>query len=357
MEYQAWIKPENYSYIFNAMHPGYDPHPACPDGAGASGAEGTAADFRATPVTPPAEYIVIRGIASHQGGGRLLPFYRIRPTPTAVRLSTNAPTAGSYEVRFLNQLNTIVDRVAWTPGFQTSSNAPLTNGFTWILPAPTATVHQVQLLTNNTVLVSLPVSSTGPVLTNLQILPLAGPASSNRVLLTWQASTNLSATAPTPAHWRHQVYYSYDSGLSWHLIRTGLSSPEAEIDLSRLPGGSQCQFEVATTDGFNASRAKGPFFPNALKSPRLEIVTPRSQSDHLEGGGVLLTGAGYNPQTGGLPGTGFNWHSDVQGPLGTGSRLVVRDLAPGTHRITLRGPTFLGNIVESDPVTVNILPR
>lgn len=64
-------------------------------------------------------------------------------------------------------------------------------------------------------------------------------------------------------------------------------------------------------------------------------MAPRSGRTVQEGAAVLLVGRGFDIADGKVDPSALRWTSDLQGDLGTGEKLVVRDLMPGEHTISL----------------------
>jgi hypothetical protein len=179
------------------------------------------------------------------------------------------------------------------------------------------------------------------------------------VTLRWNAGKERAALSEGGARSElvHQVYFSRDNGSSWILVRSGLDSPNADIDLSKLPGGDQTLFRISTSDGFNVSTLTTAPMEVADKAPVSGIVAPRTALERLEKGGILFVGRGFDLEDGVLQGSNLTWYSDQQGELGTGEKLVVRDLTVGKHTVTLRGRDSTGKESVSDPVTITIKSR
>jgi subtilisin family serine protease len=400
LEPHAWITPPHYLHIFNALAPTTDtladgPRPtAAPVASRAGGriadsgphADGPGHADRqedrdaARPVADEpdrdADLLVVRGEvdrddpnSADDGGGRFFPFYRIPATPENRRLAANLPQQGTHEVRFVDKQGQILKKIAWTPDFHDDdSHEPLrARPFTWFV-SPIEGVATVLLLNRERAIATLNVLPRGPVVENLRQRDVPRPraavvdvdpderAANKTLRLSWDASQPL-AQGDQEDDLTHQIYYSNDNGKSWRLIASGLKEASADVDLSTLPGGDRARLQVRTSDGYNVTVKTSEPMTVADKSPMPEINAPRSGNTYRQGAGVLLVGRGYDREEGALADDRLHWQSDVQGELGTGRKLVVRDLRPGTHKITLYVQDSRGNRRTSPEVEVRVRGR
>ena len=158
--------------------------------------------------------------------------------------------------------------------------------------------------------------------------PAKAPTS-RAVHLSWQAKSAARLT--------HQVYFSNDGGRKWRLVATGLTRADASITVGTLPGGEKCLFQVRSSDGYHVTVKASTPFAFQTSPPEVEILTPRNDATVTEGEPVLLVGRGFDYAKGRrLPSESLIWSSDMQKELGRGERLVIHDLRPGEHKITLR---------------------
>ena len=155
----------------------------------------------------------------------------------------------------------------------------------------------------------------------------------------------------------HQVYYTSDGGKTWRLVATGLTKDSVQLDLDKLPGGENCRFMVKTTDGFNVGTKNSRPILVRDRAPTVRIIAPRAGQSYNEGAGILLVGQVTDPEDSTIPVDKYRWQSDIQGELGTGAKLVVRSLKPGTHRITLRARDSKGNEGASAELQVVVKQR
>jgi len=356
LEPHAWIAPPYYEYLYNWMVPGF-----------------AADEFEMTlaaDVESSTEFLAVRGIVTRSGEGSFYPFYRIPSNPNSRRSAINIPTEGTHEVRFLDAQDSVIRSVKWTPDFRAddSQEERKSRPFVWIVP-PNNAIRSVELRVDNRTVDKLDVAATQPSVDHLKVDGTASLVDTtalseeadleNKVTLRWNAGTG-AATLSSDDGTRelvHQVYFSRDNGRSWILVCSGLDSPNTDIDLSKLPGGEKTLFRVSTSDGFNVSTLTTEPMEIADKAPASSIVTPRTSLVRLEGAGILFVGRGFDLEDGPLPGNNLTWVSDRQGELGSGEKIVVRDLTVGQHAVTLRSRDSKGNESVSNPVTINIERR
>lgn len=347
LEPHAWIAPPHYDYLYNWMVPGF---------------AADAMPVAASAVADAEEYLVCRGAVTRDGGGSFFPFYRISPTDNARRSEVGARTTGSHTVVFLDALGGVLRSIAWTPDFRSDDSEEdlAERPFTWILP-PVAGAKRVELRVGEAAVDSFDIKAAAPNVSEIMVeAPAAidAPAAATTAMATvsWSSRTP-DALEGTATGLVYQVYFSRDQGETWNLVRSGLTAPTAEIDLSSLPGGDRCVLRVSSSDGYNATSSTSQPFAVADKAPKSTILAPRSGRTRLEGGGVLLVGRSYDLEDSDLSSGSLTWFSDLQGELGNGRKIVVRDLRVGRHSITLKGRDSAGNESVSKAIVVTIVER
>ena len=100
------------------------------------------------------------------------------------------------------------------------------------------------------------------------------------------------------------------------------------------PGTDDGVIRVQVTDGFDVAAATNAA-PFRLEDapPMAVLLDPEDQSQHLQHEELALRVFAFDPEGGMLDGASVAWSSDVDGALGDGATLIVRDLTPGTHII------------------------
>lgn len=164
--------------------------------------------------------------------------------------------------------------------------------------------------------------------------------------LTWDGS-DLDGDTLTYA-----LFYSYDGGLSWGLLQSGITATSFDVTANSLVGGSDVRFRVTATDGVNTDYDETPALislPN--HAPIATILDPAADGIHLPGSLVVFQGTGFDMEDGTLPDASLTWSDDIQGELGHGAILPTNTLQPGTHTVTLTVRDSLG-MTHSQSVTI-----
>lgn len=305
----------------------------------------------------PSEVLVVRGTVTPEGGS-FLPFYRIPANNRNLKIAASPPPSGTYTVVLLDSDRRVLQMIAWTPDFSAQRTELPKEGlpFTWLL-LPRDGVREVELRKNGKRVAGFRVRLDVPKIADLTVSSTRAVGESTTASLTWTVSAADTTKESSPRSLTHQVYYSNDDGVTWTLVRSGLLKSEAEVDLTKLPGGSMCRFRVSTTDGFNSCHRTGPAITVADKPPLCAIVAPRSGRTYRQGAGVLLIGRCVDLEDGALDGARFMWRSDTQGDLGTGAKVVVRNLRVGRHEIRLHATDSASNEGASPPIVVTVVAR
>ena len=147
---------------------------------------------------------------------------------------------------------------------------------------------------------------------------IAGPAGKNRVGILVRASA--------------------DGGQTWVGIPAPLKGSTMTITPSQLPAGENCVLEVYASRGFRTAHYRSKPFRILRPAPAPVILSPKSPIRVRSGDPVKFVGA---PASGRKRGLGaLIWSSNIDGKLGTGNRIVTRDLSLGEHTIELRADVF-----------------
>jgi hypothetical protein len=129
--------------------------------------------------------------------------------------------------------------------------------------------------------------------------------------------------------------YSPDAGDSWYHLAYDFTGNRLAVDMSELPGGTQALFRLMASDGLHtAVTTTGPFQVEN-RPPQLMILLPQNNLSLHQGQTLLLSGYGFDPEDGLLADADLHWFSDVAGYLGSGRKIVTRELPAGRHLISL----------------------
>ncbi|MBS3770692.1 MAG: hypothetical protein V5A51_09255 [Bacteroidales bacterium] len=134
---------------------------------------------------------------------------------------------------------------------------------------------------------------------------------------------------------QHKVFYTNNGGETWQPVGNRTGEQQMEIDVTELPGGENCRFTVQVTDGYNNASDETGEFVIQDKPYEAFILSPLDGEVLGAGRSVLLTGQGYDPNSGREINEGFVWSSSKDGELGKGSLLQTK-LSEGKHTIKLQ---------------------
>ena len=169
------------------------------------------------------------------------------------------------------------------------------------------------------------------------------------------------------------LLYSGDLGVTWIPVaadpsRESPSEPTwvftlTEQSSTSLPGSPQGQFRVIAGDGFHtAFDDSEPVYVLPDRPPFPLIFSPAERLVLPLGGVAFLSGSASDAEDGALPPESLAWSSDLDGPLGTGRELQLRDLSPGLHTLTLAATDRIGQTATAaihfaiDPAVVRWRP-
>jgi hypothetical protein len=155
------------------------------------------------------------------------------------------------------------------------------------------------------------------------------------------------------------VQYTTDSGdmdqALWKTLAGDLTAEVLNISMEDLSGG-RAWVRVLATDGFNTTVAVSDPFLVADKPPRARIL----ESDDIvvtnEGNRRRLQGSASDMEDGLLGPDRLSWHSNLDGPVGTGYCFNTTQLTPGTHLITLKAEDSQGQYGE-DTIELDIIEK
>lgn len=150
-----------------------------------------------------------------------------------------------------------------------------------------------------------------------------------KIDLKWETSYKGEASL------QYKVFYTNDGGETWQPVGNRTGEQQMQIDVKELPGGQNCRFAVQVTDGYNNASDKTGEFVIQDKPYEVFILSPLDGEVLTAGRSVLLTGQGYDPNSGEEIQEGFIWVSSRDGEVGKGP-LVQTRLSEGNHTIKLQ---------------------
>jgi hypothetical protein len=126
-------------------------------------------------------------------------------------------------------------------------------------------------------------------------------------------------------------------GESWDTLATDWPATAYDVDTATLRATTQGRIRIIASDGFRGGRAESPGYFTVLNhSPSVAIVRPQSGDVFIANQQVIFHGNASDVEDGALEGPSVEWHSSLDGRLGTGAELFSRAsaLSAGDHIIT-----------------------
>ena len=148
----------------------------------------------------------------------------------------------------------------------------------------------------------------------------------------------------------YSVFYRPASDAPWIPLIVDTAKNSYPVALQELPAGSAGQFKVAASDGYHVVEAISGAVSVPERSPGVYLLSPVTDETYTPE--VYLSGYGYHPDYGLLPGESLTWNSNRDGVLGSGEALTVT-LSPGEHLITLTGSYEGQTTTTGVSITVN----
>jgi hypothetical protein len=147
--------------------------------------------------------------------------------------------------------------------------------------------------------------------------------------LAWHASD-----LDSDALW-FDVAFSRDGGETWEVIATRLQESEVLVRGDQFPGTENARVRVYASDGVRTSVATSAAFAVARKPPLVFITAPENGLVVPSGAVLMFSGFVLDREDDPAASLPMHWRSDRDGPLGSGSEIMVPWLSPGSHEITL----------------------
>lgn len=312
-----WISEWNYKRLFNA--PIFTP-------------VFTSSSFHANGVLQATkqEYLVATGIIS---AGDTVVSQRFERLPLPV--GTNDETGiGSYSLK----LKSRDGGVLFTRQFELAGAEKGANGGFFAEKVPyDPNTTKILLKHGDKVLETIPVSSNNPAVT--VTFPNGGESLSGKVTINWLAQDVDGDML------YYDVLYSSDNGSTWAAIAMGLDQNTYVWDTNQASGSSQGLIRVIASDGVNTGQDNSDSaFVVAKKSPEAVIVSPKDKATSFFNRTIIFEGGGFDFEDGSLEDASLSWSSNVGGAIGIGRNVLVDNLSPGNHIISLTAKDSDGNI-------------
>lgn len=259
------------------------------------------------------------------------PLY-IQPGPAGYHSETGT---GAYSIRLTTGSTILFERFfdpslskpSCLPGVSCGYLTTTVGRFYEILPW-NMNASKVELWHGTTQLAVKPVSPNSP------FIQLTSPGGGD----TWQAGGEYliewTAFDLDYQPLRFDVAFSQDNGVNWQILVTGVQTDHLNIRGDQFPGTNNALIRVYASDGLLTSYATSGEFTIEQKPPEAIIFLPTEGSSVPPNTPILLSGMGFDGDTGVLSANHLRWDSDIDGILGYGEQ-VFTNLSPGLHTLTL----------------------
>jgi hypothetical protein len=151
------------------------------------------------------------------------------------------------------------------------------------------------------------------------------------------------------------VQYSNDNGENWEMLVQNVNGTSVDIPASVVASGPHSRFRVWVSDGIHTSSddSDAPFaVPN--RTPTVEIASPVGGETLATDQTLNLQASAYDVDTGSMEAEQLEWHSSINGLLGTGAQRTVTGLTAGMHTLTFQADDGWGG-VATDTVRVTVV--
>ena len=154
------------------------------------------------------------------------------------------------------------------------------------------------------------------------------------------------------------IQYSADDGRTWTTLAADRQESALAVDSTQLAGSARAIIRIVASDGVNSTTDVSAPFVVEAKPPIPWIMAPDpGEGGHLiiaKGELLVLEGNATHPDLSPVEDQAFHWFSDRDGELGSGRRLDITGLSPGSHQITLEVADEIG-LRGTDLIAVEVV--
>jgi hypothetical protein len=300
-----WISPYNYWILYSQLRPwvGYT----------TLASEQKSADAQE-------EYLAVTGIVDSDGTVKLYPFRRIM-LPFG---SENETGTGSYSLELQSNTGEGLFIRQFEPLHPSGETGM---AILEIIPYASGTARIV-LKHDGVVLETIDVSANEPQVT--VTYPNGGETLSGIQTIVWSADD----TDGDPLTF--DVLYSRDDGNHWTALAVGLNKSSYSWNTDKVAGSSEALIRVVANDGVNTGEDYSDLpFSVAQKPPMSIIISPKSGASFFLNEPIIFKGAGIDFEDGSLTSDSLSWSSNIDGIIGPGEEIILNNLSPGEHIMTL----------------------
>lgn len=312
----TWISPYRWEILFDHF---------APAGAAVANLATQQAVAQAAAVE---EVMYLSGRLGVGGDGELAPVMVQfgMPTPT--------PSGTQYTIEVRDGSDLLLESLSFDILFEDVEGDPVDEIYVnFRVPNPTGVAH-IALYRGTTLLDEISVSATVPDVTILT--PSGGEVWQTTGTIVWEASD------PDGDSLTFSLFYSPDTGATWHPVASGLTGTTHEVDADLLPGGTGGKIRIVASDGYNTTTVDSAgTFTVANRAPRPTITAPKEGDRFDAGVPILLKGTAQDAEDGTLPGESLLWSVDGA-PVAVGQEAEVV-LGDGFHVVELTALDGDGN--------------
>ena len=153
-----------------------------------------------------------------------------------------------------------------------------------------------------------------------------------------------------PALFSARVEYLPGREESGLVLGSQIRDPFLDVTVDNLPASEDGRIVVRLSDGVQTRTVMSAPIVVEETRPNVLIISPDSDIRVESNSPVELYGLASGDRTS-LSGDALFWSSDLDGDLGTGSRIVVASLSAGRHTISLRA-TATNGLTSSDTIVL-----
>jgi len=131
-----------------------------------------------------------------------------------------------------------------------------------------------------------------------------------------------------------RIEYSADDGKTYRGVAAGLTGTSYSLPIHLLSRSSAARIRITVNDGWNVATAVSRRFRVAGPPPEVEILSPLAGTRIAADQTLNLEGSAFDDRSRILSGKSLRWF-DGRRSLGTGPRISVSGLRPGSHTLRL----------------------
>jgi hypothetical protein len=219
-----------------------------------------------------------------------------------------------------------------------SDGDPTTKTLFLVFPLPVGAAS-FEIENSGVVVEALSFSAQGP-----QVGPVSAAENGGTVAVNWSASD------PDSSALTYSLFLQLGSGQPLQLLDAGLAHTSYAFDADLVPATSNARITVEAQDGFHTARGVSGPITIPAKPPIVSILTPPEDRVLVDSRPIRFLGTAVDVGAGTLDTASFDWTSDLQGALGSGTELRV-PLVAGVHLVTLSA-TAPSGLAATDTVQV-----